>query len=511
MLYRRDVLNLGALGAAALLAGGQDAAAQTPPTESPFDAAALAEAARALAKRPFRAPAADLPDVFVSLNFEAYVGIRHKPRDIVWIGDNAGYAIEPLHRGYAFAAPMQINLVENGQARRLAYDPAHFDFGAVKPPADGKDIGFSGFRVLRVREGEAPAEVAIFQGASFFRAIAKGQNFGVAARGLSIRTADPRGEEFPVFRAVWIEKPNLAENVLVIHAQLDSESIAGAYRFTLRADETVIIDTEATLFTRGAVENVGLAAMAATSIVGPLDRRRGDDVRPAVYDVSGLQMLNGRGEWLWRPISNRDTLQISAFVDDNPRGFGFLQRDRDFNRFLDDDVRWERRPSLWIEPLGEWGPGSVTLVEIPSDSEVNRNIVAYWRPRAGLPAGAEASFAYRQFWCWTPPARPPAAIATLARGGRVPGAAAGARKRRFLVEFSGETFAEAKQNEAISVNLVAAQGTISAQRIFPSAARKNCRVLFDVDAGSEPLCELRLFLEAQGKPVSETWLYRWTP
>ena len=499
------------------MASQRSAQAQTlqgEPAREPFvafDSQTLVEAARTLAKRPYRPPAAELPEAFANLSFDAYVGIRTKPANVIWLGDNVGYAIEPLHRGQLFSAPMQLNIVEEGRAHRLAYDANNFDFGAVKPPAESKDIGFSGFRVLRTREGEPPAEVAIFQGASFFRAVAKGQNFGVAARGLTVRTADPKGEEFPIFRAVWIERPSLAENKIVIHALLDSESLSGVYRFTLRSDEACIIDTEATLFTRVAVDNVGLAAMAATNISSPLDRRRSDDVRPAVFDVAGLQMLNGKDEWLWRPISNRETLQISAFLDENPRGFGFLQRDRDFARFLDDDVRWERRPSLWIEPLGDWGPGAVALVEIPSDSEINRNIIAYWRPRAGLPAGTEASFAYRQFWCWTPPTRPPGAVAMQSRSGRPPGATVGSRRRRFLVEFIGDVFAETARNQDISANLAVSAGTIISARNFVNSERKSCRVLFDLDAGSEPLIELRLQLEAQGKPISENWLYRWTP
>jgi periplasmic glucans biosynthesis protein len=516
MLKRRDVLTYGATGAAALFAGRAVAQSAPPPPSADvpprkFDAQSVLDQARTLVKRPYRAPTAELPDAFANMTFDAYVGIRNKPSGVVWLGANVGYAIEPLHRGFAFTAPMQINVVENGAARRLVYDAGAFDFGAVKPPSENKDIGFSGFRVLRVRDGEPPAEVAIFQGASFFRAIAKGQSYGVSARGLSIRTADPKGEETPVFRAVWIERPNLADNALVIHALLDSESVAGAYRFTLRADEAVIIDTEMTLVTRAAIDNLGVAAMAATSIASPLDRRRSDDVRPGVYDVQGLQMLNGRGEWLWRPISNRETLQISAFQDENPHGFGFLQRDRDFSRFLDDEVRWERRPSLWIEPLGDWGPGSVVLIEIPSDSEVNRNIIAYWRPRAPLAANSETTFAYRQFWCWTPPERPPGAIAMHSRSGRPPGAAAGSRRRRFLVEFVGDVFADPQRIQDLAANLAAAPGSIAAAKTYLNVDRKSFRVMFDIDAGSENMSELRLQLEAHGKPISEAWLYRWTP
>jgi glucans biosynthesis protein len=516
MFERRIVLKYGLAGLTSLLADGLSAqlAAVAPPVDSPtpaFDPASVNEAARALSKKPYKAPAADLPDAFASLSHEQYASIRNLPGSALWASESAGYAIEPLHRGFVFTTPIAINVIENGVPRRLAYNPADFAFGQVKAPTEVKDLGFSGFRVLRLRAGQAPLEVAIFQGASFFRSLANGQGYGVTARGLSIRTADPKGEEFPLFRNVWIEKPTLPSDALVIHAVLDSESVSGAYRFTLRAGEATIIDTECTLFPRVNLDHVGIAAMAATHVSGTLDRRRSDDVRPGIYDVAGLAMLNGKDEWLWRPVSNRETLQLSAFVDDNPRGFGFLQRDREFGRFLDDDNRWERRPSLWIEPIGDWGQGNVTLVEIPSESEVNQNIIAYWRPRAVLTAGAEVMFAYRQLWCWTPPERPSGATVTLSRGGRPPGAPANTRRRRFMVDFNGDIIGDQQRSAEITPQIVASPGTVSSVRTFVNRDRKTWRVTFDVDPGNEALSELRLQLEVQGKPVSESWMYRWTP
>ena len=528
MFERRLFLKVGLAGLTGLLPGAvasqtlppapssadasPKAAPEKPAPEQPaFDPASVIEAARALSKKPYKAPAADLPEAFSALNFEQYAAIRHQPGAAVWASENAGYAIEPLHRGFVFTSPVSLHVVENGAARRLAYNPADFTFGQLKAPTDGKDLGFSGFRVLRLQEGKPPVEVAIFQGASFFRSLASGQSYGVTARGLSIRTADPKGEEFPLFRAVWIEKPALASDALVIHAVLDSESISGAYRFTLRADEATIIDTECTLFPRVNLDHVGIAAMSATHVAGTLDRRRSDDVRPGIYDVAGLAMLNGKDEWLWRPVSNRETLQLSAFVDENPRGFGFLQRDREFGRFLDDDNHWERRPSLWIEPIGDWGQGNVTLVEIPSESEVNQNIIAYWRPRAVMNAGAEVMFAWRQLWCWTPPERPTGATVTLSRGGRPPGAPANTRRRRFMVDFNGDIIADQQKIAEISPQIVASPGAVSAVRTFVNRDRKTYRVAFDVDPGNEALSELRLQLEVQGKPVSESWMYRWTP
>ncbi len=505
MLMRRDVLKLGAGAAGAALSVGVAQAQTEPPP--PFSAAQVGTAAKALAAKPYHAPGAELPDVFANLPLDQYGLIQNRPGSAIWIGDNLGFAVEPLHRGSVFSTPMRLNVVENGASRPLVYNLQDFDFGTIKPPADVKDIGFSGFRVLASPPGGHVEAVAIFQGASFFRAVARRQVMGVKARGLAIKVADPKGEEVPVFREVWIERPTLAEGALIVHALLDSESLTGAYRFTLRAGDATIIDSECTLFARVAVDNLGFAPMAATYTTGGLDRRRSDEARPNVFEAGGLQMLNGRDEWLWRPVCNRDTLQSSSFVDDNPRGFGFMQRERDFEQFLDDDNCWDKRPSLWVEPLGDWGPGAVTLIEVPSDSDVNQNMIAFWRPNAPLAAGSETSFAYRQFWCWSPPASTPGAATTQSRSGRTPG---GGKRRRFLVEFASDLFADAQKSRDITPNIRATAGAIIAPRKFASKTRKTYRVQFDLDPGAETLCELRLVLEAAGKPMSEIWLYRWT-
>ncbi len=510
MYKRRDVLKLGVAGLAGAVATGGAAAQEATPTP-PFDPARVVDAARALAAKPFKAPNADLPDAFANLTLEQYAAIQNRPSALLWAAENLGFVIDPLHRGYLYAAPIRLNVIEGGVARRLVYAASDFDFGPLKPPADIKDIGFSGFRVLINPPGGELAPVAIFQGASFYRAIAQGQAFGMRARGLALKVADPKGEEIPIFREAWIEQPTLAQGALVVHALLDSESVAGAYRFTLRAGDATIIDTECTLFARVAVDNIGVAPMAATYLAGPLDRRRIDDVRPSVHEANGLQILNGRDEWIWRPVSNRETLQTSAFVDSNPRGFGFLQRDREFARYMDDDNHWENRPSLWVEPIGDWGAGAVTLIEVPSDSDVNQNMLAYWRPNVGLAAGSETAFAYRQFWCWSPPASPPLAKVTQSRGGKTPGGGPNGKRRRFLVEFRGDILARDDQSPEITANVGAGPGAIVATRKITSADGKTCRVLFDLDPGAEPLCEMRVYLESGGKRLSEIWLYRWTP
>jgi glucans biosynthesis protein len=514
MIARRDLLLWVTSGVSTLAALERTSYAQPAATApvvaaaapSAFSAGTVIDRARDLAKNPYKALSTDLAAPFANLTYEQYIGIRLTPNAAIWAKENVGFAIEPLPRGFIFSTPVAVNLIEDGVVKPVQLTASSFEFGKIPPPPPTTPISLSGFRILQTHENQSAMEVAIFQGASFMRAIAKGQRLGIVSRALSIRTADPKGEDFPVIREVWIERPSLATQALTIHALIDSESMTGAYRFTLRPGDVTIVDTECTLFARTAVENYGLGGMTAMFEFNAINRKAVDDTRAAVCEVSGLQMLNGKGEWIWRPISNHDTLQVSAFLDTNPGGFGLLQRERSFVHYQDDDQRWELRPSLWIEPIAEWGEGSVQLVEIPTDSEINDNIICFWRPKAPVQPGGEIAFAYRQFWCWTPPTRPTLAIVTTTRGGH----GSTGKRRRFLVEFTADMFADSQASANAKPMLSTSVGTITSVQAFYSKERKTCRVLFELDPGSESLAEMRLVIEVNGKPVSETWLYRWT-
>jgi glucans biosynthesis protein len=470
-----------------------------------FDPAAVVDLARQLSRKPFVAPPSDLPEFFSNLNYEQYIGIKSR-QPLIWSSEGRGIAVEPLHRGFVFTNAVDLYLVEDGTIRRLGYDPSQFDYGRPNAPSNIGDIGFSGFRLVATSGDGKPFDFALVQGATFFRAAARGQNFGAIARALALKPADPKGEEFPIFRAFWLERPGVGSNSITVHGILDSESTSGAVRMTFRPGDMTIVDVETTLFPRANLDHVGLGGIGSTYFYGSNDRRNIDDIRPAVYESSGLQMLNGQGEWLWRPLQNPETLQISAFVDASPRGFGLLQRDRAYEVFQDDDQRYERRPSLWIEPLADWGQGSVQLLEIPTDAEINDNILTYWRPKAPMAAGSEVAFAYRQYWCWAPPERPPLATVTSTRVGR----GSTGRRRRVTVDFSTEALGDNLPADLKSV-LTVSPGTFQNLKNWAYPERKTVRVAFELDPGNENACEMRLILETGGKPISETWLYRWTP
>jgi glucans biosynthesis protein len=526
---RRDLLRL-ALGGAAVKAAGPTAGltagltASAPRVEA--QSAALAKAApaggvadtfapakvvdfaRALAAEPFKPSAPASLDALSSATPEELAAIRYRQTELIWASEGTAFVVEPLHRSRNLPGEVELYLVDGAAAQRVAYEPARFDFGKLKPPPASAQLGFTGFRVhCRDPDGTLQPVLSLLN-ASLLSAVARGQVPGAIARPMTVYSAD-QGEESPQIRSVWIEKPKAIATELVMHAVVDTPSLASALRLTLRAVEAAVVDTECTVFTRKQVDHLGLSPLQATYLAGPLDWPPTSDMRPAVYEAGGVQLLTGHGEWIWRPVSNRSRIQISGFVDRDPQGFGLIQRDRTFTTFLDDENEWQRRPSVWVEPIGKWGPGEVTLLEIPAASQNNKNIACYWRPRLALAAGSETTFAYRQFWSQRAPSRPDAAIATMSRVGRLLGDTS-ETKIRFLVQFEGDEIADPGKAATIVATVWASAGKVSSVRAFRTPRHGSMRVVFDLEPGGQPLVELRVTLKQDAAPMSETWLYRWT-
>ena len=217
-----------------------------------------------------------------------------------------------------------------------------------------------------------------FLGASYFRGLAKGQKYGLSARGLAINTAEMIGEEFPIFKEFWLQKPKTKDKVITLYALLDSKSVSGAYRFEIIPGANTIMNIEAHLFPRENIQKIGIAPLTSMFLFGENNKNDFDDFRLEVHDSDGLLVHNGHGEWLWRPLDNSKKLRISSFVDNGVKGFGLLQRDRDLSNYQDFEANYQSRPSAWVEPLENWNDGYVQLVEIPSRQEIHDNIVAYW-------------------------------------------------------------------------------------------------------------------------------------
>jgi glucans biosynthesis protein len=260
-------------------------------------------------------------------------------------------------------------------------------------------------------------EAVVFQGASYFRAVARDTLYGLSARGLAIGTAGPEPEEFPLFTAFWVEEPEPGARTLRLYALLDGPSVSGAYAFAVTPGAETVMEIDSRLFPRVDVATAGVAPLTSMYFFGPESRKGVDDFRDAVHDSHGLRMINGAGERLWRPLRNPSTVELSAFADENPRSFGLIQRFRDFEHFQDAEARYEQRPSAWVEPTAPWGRGAVMLAEIPTNDEFLDNIVTFWRPEEPLRAGAEHAFAYRLVWGQVPEEPLPLARVLATRSG----------------------------------------------------------------------------------------------
>jgi glucans biosynthesis protein len=491
---------------------GQAPPPQVPAAPAP-DGVAFSEQwlftqAENLARKPFAQPELKLPSELADLDQQKYQAIRYKANAAVWKDDPFNFDLHFFHTGFQYKVPVEIHLIDGGVSRPFPYSTSLFEFGAplTVPPADSQS-GFSGMRVhAPIHRPDAMDPFLTFQGASYFRSIATGQAFGMSARAVSINTAQPSGEEFPFFRALWIQKPAAADRQLLIYALLDGPSVSGVYKFRAEPGRFTVMDVEATLFPRKVLTHVGIAPLTSMYYFGTADGTRVDDYRPNVHSSSGLQIWTGMGEWIWRPLVNPERLQYSAFSDRTPKGFGLLQRQRAFHDFEDIDARFGDRPSAWVEPLGDWGEGAIDLIELPTRSEIYDNIVAFWRPKSPLAEIASHYFRYRLHWGWEPPVRSNKAYAAQTRVG----AHGSPDVRYFAIDFISGGSCNACNVPPFAADVRAGAGEIRNVAVKDNPATGGQRVTFEFRPGRVDQTDLRCELKQNGQAISESWIYRWT-
>ena len=503
---RRQVLKATVAASLATLLPDARAHAASAASDAPFSPSTVRDLARTLSLKPFEPPDETLPDALKPLTYDQYRSIRFLPDHALWRGENRGFEAQFFHRGFYYKNKVEIYEVDHERARPIPYSRDDFSFGEGIGKWPEADLGFAGFRLhAPINRPDYYDEVCVFLGASYFRAVARNEVYGLSARGLAIDTGEAKGEEFPLFKAFWLERPAPGATSIVVHALLDSKSASGSYRFTIRPGATTIFDVETSTFPRVEVAHGGFAPLTSMFLFGPNNRAGFEDFRPQVHDSDGLMMLNGRGEQLWRPLSNPKKLQVSSFSDTNPRSFGLVQRDRNFVDYQDLESQYEKRPSLVVEPIGDWGEGAVVLFEIPTQEEIHDNIAAFWRPKQPLAPKNEHSLTYRMRW-GTEAAKTDA----LARFTRTGIGAVGKSQRLFVLEVAGDRL-KALDAKAVKGIVTADKGQVDRIVTQPNPETGGWRLSFRLDAKDASAVELRALLEENGAPVSETWIYRWTP
>lgn len=491
--------------------GGARAAALSlgPPSAFSFDG--LAAAARDAASQPFQPAVTPDPAVLDQLDYDNHWRIRYKSDEAAVVG---GQPVEFFHLGRYAREPVTMHLLENGTARRLDYSPDLFSMPANSPArALSADAGFAGLRIMR-QDGQPDWISAL--GASYFRCDGPDGQYGMSARGLAIDTGLASGEEFPRFSAFWVGPPENDGEDVVIYARLTSQSVEGAYRIaaTYKGSEGQVCVISARLFFRQGVNQLGVAPLTSMYWYSRLNRQEGNDWRPQIHDSDGLALEMATGERIWRPLRNPLHLTTASFFDASVKGFGLSQRDRAFENYQDDGVFYNRRPSVWITPLNDWGEGAVQLVEIPTNDEILDNIVAHWTPGRQPEAGSALSFDYRQEWR----ARDPAptlgrTVATWRGSGGVPGQPRPLGVRKFVIDFEGgplEGLGKADE-ESVTLSITTSGGEILRHSAYPVVGTKRWRGMFDLDQATGEAVELRAYLRRDNAPLTETWSFLSAP
>ena len=491
--------------------------------EEAFSRQVVVDKAKQLSQAPYDPSQIEVPQALRDLNYDAWRDIHYRPERALWNDEKLPFQLQFFHPGMYYDRPVDINIVTKGVAERLAFDPTMFDYGSNHPLPEQipPQFGFAGFRVHGpINTPDYFDEIAVFLGASYFRAVAKDQIYGMSARGLAVDTALPDGEEFPYFKEFWIEKPTRRSTSLTVHALLDSQSLTGAYTFVIEGGRTTTMDVTATLFLRVPVTKIGIAPLTSMFLFGEnTDERKVRDYRPEVHDSDGLLIKNESGEWLWRPLDNPEALDINAFQADNVRGFGFIQRDREFEHYQDLDNRFERRPGLWVEPVGDWGLGHVELINIPSDQEIHDNIVAFWSPRDPLPVGVPQTYEYRLLWYNGVFSHPPLGYVLSTRTGEAEGGG-----QRYVIDFRSKALGLLPSPSKVEgVVSCGKGGVISDQRVQKNPQTGGWRLSFVVRPDQSPSAlekvlpkrrppvDLRAYLKLNDTTLTETWNYAYRP
>ena len=528
-LTRRHLMT-GALSGAVTAAAGRMASAvaeivgndaqgavQLGPAQ-PFSFEALKEQARDAADKRWVRNAPLDAAVLQKIDYDAYQQIRYRADHSLQLDKDRRTPVQLFHLGKYFMEPASIHLVAGGVAREVTYSSQLFEMPVAHVARRLPDgIGFAGFRVMAP---DLKTDWLSFLGASYFRSSGPFNQYGISARGVAIDTAMPQPEEFPRFTAFWLEGAPDNATALTIHALLEGPSIAGAYRMRTeryadaRGISRCVMEIECELNARKHIRRLGVAPFSSMHWYGKYNRPRVADWRPEIHDSDGLAIWTGAGERIWRPLNNPPRVTTSVFVDHDVKGFGLLQRNRDFAHYLDDGVFYERRPSVWVEPLDGWGRGAVQLVEIPTDDEAHDNIVAYWSPDGPFAAGESRRYRYRLSWVDDisfPDNLGRATGTWIGVGGR-PGHKRPKGARKFVVDWQGAVFEGLGRHEGVEVVVTASRGTVSNVDTHPVVdQRGRWRSLFDVRApGSEPV-DMRAYLRVKDRALSETWLFQWLP
>lgn len=480
-----------------------------------FEFGEVVDKAKTLADSKYEPPP-EVPEFLKDLDYQAYQAIRFNPEASLWREGRSRFQVMMVPPGNFYTHTVQLNEIDASGVQPIPFEKSAYSFSdrdlAKRIPAN---LGHAGFKLTYpLGDGTEQNQFLVFAGASYFRGVGADNRFGLSARGVTVNTGLPSGEEFPSFVEFWLERPAGDSDRMRVYGLLNGPSVSGAYRFDIHPGPTTRIDVTAELFFRDAVDQPGLAPLTSMFYYGENTKRPAGEWRPQVHDSDGLLIHDqGSDEWLWRPLVNPSRLTLSYHQVNRLGGFGLIQRDIAFHEFEDAEARYDRRPSAWISPRKGWSDGEVVLVEIPTDSETNDNIVTFWKPGGDVSAGAHHQFEYSLSFGGRDIAGQDMGrvVKTFVGDGNRTGGGDVEDAYRLIVDFAGGPLDELEPDAAVVSNVSVGSSSESAEIIEQYVefieADNNWRLSILARPGKEMEPVLRGQLLLDDKPLTEVWTY----
>jgi periplasmic glucans biosynthesis protein len=480
------------------------------------------------AQKPFHSPRENLPKVLQQdkLDYDKYRTIRFRPEKALWAADDSPFRVEFFHPGYIYSEPVHVNEFTLTHVQPVRFVQDFFDYDKLDIAGQiPTRTGYAGFKVLyHLNETNKWDELGSFLGASYFRLLGEKQRYGSSARGLAINCGGNGPEEFPIFTDWWLGKPHKDDTELRLYGLLDSPGSTGAYEFDIRPGETTVAEIEAVVYLRPtnlvaayhkdqpAVRTLGLAPITSMFWFGKTTEHKPDDYRSEVHDSDGLLAHMGSGEVLWRPLDNPAELRHQVFFAPNIRGFGLLQRERDFRSYQDSFNLYHRVPSVWVQTRGNWGEGHLHLVELSAKYEGLDNVVAFWSPKT-LPEPLKPfHFSYTLFWQSGEADVKLSDDRAVATRIGLDGHFAGARQ--FVIDFAGPAVSAVPEgNPPVAIANCSTNAAIVDKLVLHNPFLNSWRVVLKMQPkpGNTGPVDLRCTLQKGTNLLSETWTYQWSP
>ena len=469
--------------------------------------------AKELATAPYQAPQ-PVTKFMRDISYDAFQGIRFNPDRSLWRKSQSNFQVMFLVPGLHYTHPVKLNVIQAEGTRALSFKKDDFMFA---DPEVGKrvpaDVGLAGFKLtFPLNNKKEQNQFLVFGGASYFRAVGKGNGFGLSGRGLAIDTGLPSGEEFPTFREFWLVRPSPDAKEMVVYGLLDSTSLTGAYQFTIFPGDPTKIKVKTQLFPRKDIQLLGVAPLTSMFFYGENTPRPVGEWRREVHDSDGLQIHDGiSDEWIWRPLLNPGTLEMDYFSTGKVLGFGLLQRDGRFSNYEDLGARYDKRPSAWVEAQGEWEQGNVVFVQLPTADETNDNIVAFWSPKAPVTPKTPLNLAYDVSFGKADISQNPmgTVVNTFIGDGNRIGGGNVPHAYRVIVDFVGGRLSKLSSHAPVSSQVTALDdGEILEHFVEYHEQMKGWRLSILARPSPRHQLHLRAFLSNEKTTLTETWTYR---